>query len=286
MPIEALQAQAGHRSIASTQLYLHLGDGLAGRRVPAGGRGHRGPGGGGDAPMSAAPLGAGVDAPRPTGDLSATPVRPSASWDEIAVRAPQMVATMTAYLDQLAVSSRPATVAAASLALRHLAAHLTETDPDVHVGGGHRAAPHRVLQAGLGGPSGHSEASRCRTDDHPPQPGHGAHVLRADHRLGLPRRAPAGADLRRGHPQSRRAAAEVPRRPHRREVHGHPGRRPQPAPPAHGRAVGSHRHASRRAGRRPRRRHVPARRHLVAAHPGRANCTTTATSRCTRCWSG
>ena len=26
MPIEALQAQAGHRSIASTRVYLHLGD--------------------------------------------------------------------------------------------------------------------------------------------------------------------------------------------------------------------------------------------------------------------
>jgi integrase len=40
-----------------------------------------------------------------------------------------MVATMRAYLDQRAVSSRPSTVAAASLALRHLAAHPTETDP-------------------------------------------------------------------------------------------------------------------------------------------------------------
>jgi hypothetical protein len=40
-----------------------------------------------------------------------------------------MVATMRAYLDQRAVSSRPSTVAAASLALRHLAAQLTETDP-------------------------------------------------------------------------------------------------------------------------------------------------------------
>ena len=27
MAIEALQAQAGHRSIASTRIYLHLGDG-------------------------------------------------------------------------------------------------------------------------------------------------------------------------------------------------------------------------------------------------------------------
>jgi integrase len=40
-----------------------------------------------------------------------------------------MVATMSAYLDQLSVSSRPSTVDAASLALRHLVAHITETDP-------------------------------------------------------------------------------------------------------------------------------------------------------------
>jgi len=51
------------------------------------------------------------------------------SWDELAVRAPQMVTTMSCYLDQLSVSSRPSTVAAASLALRHLAAHVTESDP-------------------------------------------------------------------------------------------------------------------------------------------------------------
>ena len=59
--------------------------------------------------------------------LSARPV-PELTWDELATRAPQMVATMQSYLDQLAVSSRPSTVAAAALALRHLAAHLTETD--------------------------------------------------------------------------------------------------------------------------------------------------------------
>jgi integrase len=54
---------------------------------------------------------------------------PEQSWDELAARAPQMVATMSAYLDQLSVSSRPSTVDAASLALRHLVAHITETDP-------------------------------------------------------------------------------------------------------------------------------------------------------------
>jgi len=61
-----------------------------------------------------------ASAPRPA---------PERSWDELAAKAPRMVATMQSYLEQLAVSSRPSTVDAASLALRHLAAHITETDP-------------------------------------------------------------------------------------------------------------------------------------------------------------
>jgi integrase len=59
---------------------------------------------------------------------SATPAA-ELSWDELADRVPQMAATMQAYLDQLTVSSRPGTVVAASLSLRHLAAHLADTDP-------------------------------------------------------------------------------------------------------------------------------------------------------------
>jgi len=53
-----------------------------------------------------------------------------ASWDEIAQWAPQVVATMRAYLEQIAVSSRPRTVEAASRALRQFADHLTRSDPD------------------------------------------------------------------------------------------------------------------------------------------------------------
>ena len=66
-----------------------------------------------------------------TGKRDTRSARPAVEldWDELVARAPQMVATMQSYLDQLVVSSRPSTVAAASLALRHLAAHLTETDP-------------------------------------------------------------------------------------------------------------------------------------------------------------
>jgi site-specific recombinase XerD len=57
-------------------------------------------------------------------------VADDARWAEIARRAPQMAATMQDYLDQLAVSSRPSTVQAAALALRHLAEHITQTYPD------------------------------------------------------------------------------------------------------------------------------------------------------------
>ena len=55
---------------------------------------------------------------------------PESRWEDIAQQAPQMAATMTAYLEQLAVSSRPTTVEAASLALRQFAAHVTRTDPN------------------------------------------------------------------------------------------------------------------------------------------------------------
>jgi site-specific recombinase XerD len=70
-----------------------------------------------------------------TGNVADSSVQPEPrqaadhSWDEIAQRAPQMAATMTAYLEQLAVSSRPGTVEAASRALRQFATHLTRTDP-------------------------------------------------------------------------------------------------------------------------------------------------------------
>ena len=52
-----------------------------------------------------------------------------AAWDDIARRAPQLASTMVDYLEQLSVSSRPATVSAASLVLRQFAAHVTATDP-------------------------------------------------------------------------------------------------------------------------------------------------------------
>jgi integrase len=51
------------------------------------------------------------------------------TWEQIAAPAPQLAATMCAYLEQLTVSHRPSSVAAVGLALRHLAAHLVAVDP-------------------------------------------------------------------------------------------------------------------------------------------------------------
>jgi hypothetical protein len=51
------------------------------------------------------------------------------SWADIATRAPQMALTMNRFLDQLAVSARPGTVAAYSLMLRLFAGRVTEADP-------------------------------------------------------------------------------------------------------------------------------------------------------------
>jgi site-specific recombinase XerD len=55
---------------------------------------------------------------------------PEITWNDIAASAPQLAATMGAYLDQLAVSARPATVNAVSLALRFFAGHLIRHEPD------------------------------------------------------------------------------------------------------------------------------------------------------------
>jgi integrase len=50
------------------------------------------------------------------------------SWEQVSAVAPQMAATMSRYLAQLAVSARPGTVMATDLALRLLAGHLIDTD--------------------------------------------------------------------------------------------------------------------------------------------------------------
>jgi integrase len=54
---------------------------------------------------------------------------PEFTWPQIVHRAPKMAATMARYLDQLAVSARPATVVAVDLTLRQFAHCVTAGDP-------------------------------------------------------------------------------------------------------------------------------------------------------------
>jgi site-specific recombinase XerD len=63
--------------------------------------------------------------------VASGPLRPNAisTWTQIGTRAPQLASTMTKYLDQIAISSRPGTVESAGLSLRVFAEHLIETDP-------------------------------------------------------------------------------------------------------------------------------------------------------------
>ena len=62
-----------------------------------------------------------------SGDLD--PV--ASQWAEIALARPQLAVTANRYLGQIALSLRPASVAAASLALRQFAWHLLAEDPEV-----------------------------------------------------------------------------------------------------------------------------------------------------------
>src|SRR5262249_28608044 len=61
-------------------------------------------------------------------DASPTRLSPSSRtthWDELAVRAPQLVATLRRYLTQIAISMRPGSVALIDTTLRHLVVYLT-----------------------------------------------------------------------------------------------------------------------------------------------------------------
>jgi site-specific recombinase XerD len=54
---------------------------------------------------------------------------PEVTWDELYPKAPQMCATISSYLDQLMVSSRPRTVDAVEVALRLFVSRITVFDP-------------------------------------------------------------------------------------------------------------------------------------------------------------
>ncbi len=98
---------------------LAPGGGLAGRRVPPGGGGHRSPGISGDVAMSA------LVVSKPAAPAKPVPARRAG----IDAAAPVMAATMLAYLGRLSDELSAASVAAAEVTLRQFAGHVIATDP-------------------------------------------------------------------------------------------------------------------------------------------------------------
>ena len=129
MALEAVQAQAGHASIESTRIYLHLADDwLAAQyrkaaevidaQVFAASPPDRAPSPGATGEPAAA-AGRQRNGPRcPPGPTSSPPL-------------PQIAATMRRYLTQMSCVLRPGSVAALDLALRCFAAFLAQTAPEV-----------------------------------------------------------------------------------------------------------------------------------------------------------
>ena len=100
MALEAVQAQAGHASIGSTRIYLHLhGRELAGRPVPQGRRGPRRAG-------LRRPL---HRPPHESGGCVMTRPQLLPTWSQLGVR-PQITDPMRRYLEQIGAVLRPGSV--------------------------------------------------------------------------------------------------------------------------------------------------------------------------------
>ncbi len=160
---------------------------------------------------------------------------------------------------------RPSTVEAAALALRHLAEHIIETFPEctsvATIERRHIESYKLALAASpASAPTSSAPRPSATTWAWP------AHSSSASS-TGTTPTPPVGSHPGRRLAQGGRADAQVPGRSHCGQVHGRPGHRPEPPATTHRRVAGPHRHACRRTGWARRRRHVPHRRHVLAAHP-------------------
>jgi site-specific recombinase XerD len=124
MALEAVQAQAGHASIESTRVYLHLANDWLAGGVPAGRRADRRRyhSGRRDAGRAAAgrPV-SGQPARSPATGRAVTGSTAAAEWAQIEATAPQVAALVRRYLRQLGTFLAPASVNAAENALRQFA---------------------------------------------------------------------------------------------------------------------------------------------------------------------
>lgn len=188
-------------------------------------------------------------------------------WDEITAAAPQMTATMWRYLDQAATFLAPASVVSAEGALRQLAWFLIN-NTDVRTVAGISRSDIEELKLVAGRPAWCQR--RHLVGEHPtPETADAAHVLRADHRMGLGRRPTPQPHHQPRHPTETRTAAEVLRRPRRSQAHDRGSKRHRSQRPARPRGARPHRTARRGALRPRSRRGCPDRRRLLAARSAR-----------------
>ena len=174
MALEAVQAQAGHRSIESTRLYVHLAnewladeytralqafDGIFVEAVPE---------------VSAL---AEAVAQREPGAL----IGP---WGPVLLARPQMAATADRYLAQLSVSLRPASVKVASTALRQFCFHVIDEHPEVECFSQVHRRHVESFKVGAGS-SAHVGTGGPQTQHCPPSASVPAQLLRPGHRVGV-----------------------------------------------------------------------------------------------------
>ena len=264
MALEAVQAQAGHASIESTRIYLHLADDWLAAQYrkaaevidaqvfagqPAG-------------PVRREPA---VSGPRQRGanGMGALP-----GWAELEPAVPQVAATMRRYLTQIGCVLRPGSVGGADLALRcfRRVPGRGRARGDQHRAG-HPPA-HRGLQALARRPPRAEQAAADHRDHRPPAR-HPADVLRPPRRMGLGRGPAPGADVPRRPAPPGPPAAQGPRRRRRRETAARRPERQAPAGARHRGDAAAHRAAGQRVHLPARRRGRADRRRPVAARPGR-----------------
>ena len=127
MALEAVQAQAGHASIESTRIYLHLADDWLAAQYRKAAEVI-------DAQVFAGPARRSrrthrelaMNGPRGANGMGELP-----GWAELEAAVPQVAATMRRYLTQIGCVLRPGSVGGADLALRCFAAFLAQAAPAV-----------------------------------------------------------------------------------------------------------------------------------------------------------
>ena len=153
--------------------------------------------------------------------------RPPVSVRGWAVVAPGFTEVARRYVDQVALSLRPSTVAHIEHDLREFGTWLADAPPGGRQLRRSRTPPHRALQGVARHQARAAHRQAVEPDQHQEPTHQPALLLRPDHRLGLPEPAATAARVRRRPAHRRQAAAAVSRR---RRGHQAPAGRRGPIP--------------------------------------------------------